>query len=396
MDDRPVSHHEQLIIVSDDYAENQNRLSCLELAGYPLRWTSSGREALSLLQELDEGLVMVDLEVLAVDTLPLLAEIIKSRPDIPVVIISQQGTEDIAARTLKLDVADHIRKPLTDERLLFSVRSCLERARLKRENMLYRYELEAANSKLSEQLEMIRKDQQAGYLVQQRMLPPTPFEYQNYRFEHHIRPAVYLAGDFVNYHQISSSKFVFFLLDVTGHGAASAFVTVLIKQLANRSQTYFIRDKPTDIKSAAWMLGWINKSLLEAGLDRHITIFLGVLDVRANTLNYSYGGHFPQAVYSTPEETCFMEGRGLPVGLFDGAKYDDHYFDLADNFSITLFSDGILEVMSHEHLADKEAYLLKMVKKGDNTPTRIIKDLKLDELDHIPDDISVLTVQRLA
>ena len=396
MDERLINHHEQLIIVCDDHMEDQNLLSCLNESGYQLYCTPRRDEALSLLREVDADLIMVDLELSAVEPLALIAEIIRVRPDIPVVVICPPRIEETAVQALKLDVTDYVKKPLTDDRLLFSVRSSLERARLKRENLEYRHRLETANSQLSEQLENVRKDQQAGYLVQQRMLPLTPFEYQHYRFEQHVRPADYLAGDFIDYHQISSSKFVFFLVDVTGHGAASALVTVLIKQLATRSRAYFIRDRHVDIKTAAWMLGWINRSLLEVGLDRHATILLGVLDVRENTLNYSCGGHLPQAIYSTPEETRFLEGRGLPVGLFEGAEYEDHYLELKDEFSIAILSDGILEVIPHEHLVEKEAYLLKMIKRGDNTPARIIKDLDLEKLDHIPDDISVLTVQRLA
>lgn len=393
---RLIDHTEQLIIVSDDHTEDQYLLSCLNKAGYKVFITPHDTEALKIFQEIKVDLVIVDLELAEANPIDFIAKIIDIRPDIPVVIVSHPGIEEITIQALTMDVTDYVKRPLTEDRLLFSIHSSLERARLKRENLEYRYKLENANKLLSEQLEEIKQDQQAGYIVQHSMLPPTPFEYNNYRFEHQINPAVYLAGDFVDYHQISNSKFVFFLLDVIGHGTASAFITVLIKQLANRSKAHFIKDKHKEIKSTAWMLGWLNKNLIEAELDRHATIFLGVLDVEKNTLNYSYGGHYPQAVYSNSKETCFLEGRGLPVGLFDNVEYEEHYLELSEQFSITLFSDGILEIMPQENLAEKEAYLLKMIEMGNNTPKSIAKDLNLNTLEHLPDDISILTLQRCA
>ena len=65
----------------------------------------------------------------------------------------------------------------------------------------------------------------------------------DYKFSHRIVPADYLSGDYVEYHQVSDNKVVFFLVDVTGHGASSAFVTVMMKQLSIRSRKHFQKDK---------------------------------------------------------------------------------------------------------------------------------------------------------
>jgi len=191
---------------------------------------------------------------------------------------------------------------------------------------------------------------------------------------------------------VSDTKLVFFLSDVTGHGAASAFVTVMMKQLSGRSRKHYSRDHRHEVKSAAWMLGWINQNVLEAELDRHITIFLGVIDTEKNTLNYSYGGHFPQAIFSTPEETYFLDGRGFPVGLFEDVEYEDHYLELPENFSITLFSDGILEILPQKDLAQKEAFLIETVGKADNRISALVKSVGINSVKHFPDDISILTL----
>ena len=194
-------------------------------------------------------------------------------------------------------------------------------------------------------------------------------------------------------------KLVFYLVDVTGHGASSAFVTVLIKQLSIRSRRHFRMEHHHEVKSAAWMLGWINRNLLEAELDCHSTIFLGVIDAEKRTLNYSYGGHFPQAIFSSPDTTCFLKGRGLPLGLFEDAEYEDHFIELPRNFGITLLSDGVLEIMPEENLTRKEERLLEIVESsqqsGGNDLNTTFEALKFDELQDAPDDISVLSIRSL-
>ena len=154
-----------------------------------------------------------------------------------------------------------------------------------------------------------------------------------------------------------------------------------------------------EVKSAAWMLSWINRNLLEAELDCHSTIFLGVIDKEKRTLNYSYGGHFPQAIFSSPDNTCFLKGRGLPLGLFEDAEYEDHYVELPKDFSITLMSDGVLEIIPEASLSKKEERLIEIVEEsrrsgGDDLNT-IFEALKLDELQDAPDDISVLSIRSL-
>ena len=215
----------------------------------------------------------------------------------------------------------------------------------------------------------------------------------DYKFSHRIIPADYLSGDYVEYHQVSDNKLVFFLVDVTGHGASSAFVTVLMKQLSIRSRKHFQKAKKREVNSAAWMLSWINKNLLDAGLGRHLTIFLGVIDKETRQLNYSYGGHFPQAVMTTGDDVYFLEGRGLPLGLFEGAEYKDLYMPLPEKFGLTVFSDGVLEIMPQKNLKEKEARLLELVQETDHRIDLMVQSLGESKLRRAPDDISILSLQ---
>ena len=80
----------------------------------------------------------------------------------------------------------------------------------------------------SMQLEL-EKDQRAGQYIQMGMLPPNPMGIGHFRLQHRVEPSLILSGDFVDYFQITDRYFACYVADVAGHGASSAFVTVLLK-----------------------------------------------------------------------------------------------------------------------------------------------------------------------
>ena len=391
MDNFEDVYREKLLIINDDAHTRQLMVDYLSKAGYHVDCSQVCE--LSTLQESNPDLILLDLGTHENNRLDFIAEIFAHDPDVPIVVLTHVGIEDLTVEALRMNVTDYLLmlEPLALEMVKFSIISNLNRAALAKENRKNRKKLETTNIELQERLKEIQLDQQAGRLVQEKMLPQNPYKLLDCQFEHLILPANYLSGDFVDYHQISEDKLVFFLLDVTGHGASSAFVTVLIKQLAIRSRKHFVQDQHHEVHSAAWILNWINRSLLDIDIDRHLTIFLGVIDKKNNTLNYSYGGHFPKAIFSTGKEVVYLEGQGLPVGLFEHAEYENHYLDLPKEYGITLFSDGVLEVMTQETLAKKEEYLLNTVREENNIG-HIAEQLRLGEHEHAPDDISVLTV----
>ncbi len=384
---------EHLLIVNDDPESQQLIQDCLNDGGYETTLVSDIPAALTYLQWNHVDLVLLDLGMKDADPLKMLKELCSTYSELPIIVLSHFGTIEQTAEALKLNVMDYLRKPFHPEMVLFSVSNSLKRMKLMQENRKYREQLEVANRELQRRLEEVQADQQAGKLVQQRMLPPSPYRLMDYKFTHRIIPADYLSGDYVEYHQVSDTKLVFFLVDVTGHGASSAFVTVMMKQLAIRSRRHFQKEQRREVNSAAWMLKWINKNLLDADLGRHLTIFLGVIDKETRQLNYSYGGHFPQAIMSIGDDVRYLEGRGLPVGLFEGAEYEDVYMPLPKKFGLTVFSDGVLEILPQKSLQEKEARLLELVKETNHRVDLMIQRLGENEIRRAPDDISVLSLQ---
>jgi len=63
-----------------------------------------------------------------------------------------------------------------------------------------------------------------------------------------------------------------YIADVSGHGASSAFVTVLLKNLTSRLRRDLRRGFNDEIMHPELSLQRINSELLDTGLGKHVTI----------------------------------------------------------------------------------------------------------------------------
>ncbi|MFZ2319215.1 MAG: SpoIIE family protein phosphatase, partial [Pseudomonas sp.] len=330
-----------------------------------------------------------------VDGLELIRRINALQVETPVIVVSGAGVMTDAVEALRLGAADYLIKPLEDLAVLeHSVRRALDRAQLRVENLRYREKLEAANRQLQASLSLLEEDQNAGRQVQMNMLPQTPWVVDGLQFAHQIIPSLYLSGDFVDYFRLDEHRVAFYLADVSGHGASSAFVTVLLKFMTTRLLYESRRGgvlpefKPSDV------LAHINRGLLNCKLGKHVTMIGGVIDEQAGSLTYSIGGHLPLPVLFSAGESYYLQGRGLPVGLFAEATYQDHVMQIPESFSLTLLSDGILDLLPGDTLKEKETLLPQLVSSAGGTLDGLRRVFGLAKLGDMPDDIALLVMSR--
>ncbi len=390
---------DSVLIVDDEPMVRESIAVYLGDSGFRVFSAEDGREGLRLFREVQPHLVICDLRMPAVDGLDLLRIITQESPSTPVIVVSGQGDMADVVSALRLGACDYLFKPLVElEVLEHSVRRALERGQLMRENLEYRQKLEMANRELERSLDVLEEDQEAGRRIQLRMLPETPLQVDGYSFSHCIIPSLYLSGDFIDYFRLGEHRMAFYLADVSGHGASSAFITVFLKTLTTRIQRHYERRKAVSTLSPARLLASINQELIAMGLGKHLTMFCGVIDLLDNRLTYCVGAHFPQPILVThgevgQEQVRTVEGMGLPIGLFAEAKYEDIEMQMPEHWTLVAMSDGVLEVMEG-HLADKEARLLDMVRQGHRSVDALTRQLSVSGQVDVPDDIAILVVER--
>lgn len=313
---------------------------------------------------------------------------------LPLIAVSHATDAEEIIEALRAGAADFILKPVADKSAVEDVLERLfDRVRVHRLNRLYRQELEEANTDLREGISELRADQRAGRKVQLKMLPDHNVMLNGLAIDHMIKPSLYLSGDFLDYFRISEDLTLVYIADVSGHGASSAFVTVLLKNLTNRLQRNLRRGSSDDILYPERFLQRINSELLDTGLGKHVTVFVGLISSSARTLRYAVGAHFPMPVVSFEGgDTWFLEGSGLPVGLFEDPEWEVYEMPLPGPFHLFLFSDGILEVLEAENLDKKEQQLLELVSGGRHTIASLSEALDLEGKAELPDDIAIVSV----
>lgn len=384
-----------LLIIDDDDVVRASLAAYLEDSGFSVLQAGNGQQGLQVFEEHQPDLVICDLRMPQMGGLELIRQISARAPQLPVIVVSGAGVMTDAVEALRLGAADYLIKPLEDLAVLeLSVRRALDRANLVFENQRYRGKLEAANRELEASLHLLQEDQTAGRQVQMNMLPESPWVAGDFAFEHQIIPSLYLSGDFADYFRVDERRIAFYLADVSGHGASSAFVTVLLKFMTTRLLFEFKRGgKMPDFKPSE-VLSHINRGLINCKLGKHVTMVGGVIDEDTGLLTYAVGGHLPMPVLHTPEHTRYLEGRGLPVGLFDEASYQDQVIELPPRFSLSLMSDGILDLLPGATLKDKEAALPEIVRAAGGSLDGLRQRFGLATLGEMPDDIALLVLSR--
>ncbi len=385
----------KLLIIDDDEVVRASLAAYLEDSGFTVLQAANGLQGLEVFELQRPDLVICDLRMPQVDGLELIRRINVLDTEVPVIVVSGAGVMSDAVEALRLGAADYLIKPLEDLAVLeHSVRRALDRTHLRLENQRYREKLETANRELQASLHLLQEDQNAGRQVQMNMLPVTPWQVDGLEFAHQIIPSLYLSGDFVDYFRVDDRRIAFYLADVSGHGASSAFVTVLLKFMTTRLLYESRRGgllpefKPSDV------LAHINRGLINCRLGKHVTMLGGVIDEQSGKLTYSIGGHLPLPVLFSEGQASYLEGRGLPVGLFNEAVYTDLQMDLPKSFSLTLLSDGILDLLPGDTLKDKEAILPQLISSAGGTLDGLRQVLGLANLGEMPDDIALLVLSR--
>ena len=385
----------RVLVIDDEAIVRESIVAYLEDSGFDVIEAENGHEGVACFNSLQPDIVLCDLRMPNMDGLAVLRQVNKTHPDTPFIVVSGAGVMADVVQALRLGASDYLIKPILDMEVLeHSIIRNLKQRRLIEQNSAYRAQLEANNRELESRLKELRLDQQAGREVQKRMLPENQAQMTGIEFNYHIIPSLYLSGDFVDYFPISTDKVVFYVADVSGHGASSAFITVLLKNLSNRLRRNLKRQSSDDLLTPHKVIERINKELVDARLGKHVSLFWGMIDLPSSTLSYSVAGQFPMPILSNEFGVHYLEGRSQPAGLFLAAQYATYDIKLGQTFELVAVSDGILEVLPHAALAEKEACLLKWVADGQLTIENLESLLKNDTGNEIPDDITLLTLSR--
>jgi two-component system, NtrC family, nitrogen regulation response regulator NtrX len=124
----------RLLIIDDDPSTLASVARAFRMAGHEAEVSDNPGRALTLIREHPFDLIFSDVVMPGKDGIALLEEIRKLGITTPVVMISGQGTVDMAVRATRLGALDFLEKPLSTEKLLLTVENAMRLSRLEAEN----------------------------------------------------------------------------------------------------------------------------------------------------------------------------------------------------------------------------------------------------------------------
>lgn len=386
-----TSEHGYILVIQPDLEAGDWLVNTLLTFGHTVVCSQSNEEGLALFRQEHYQLIIVALTL----STPLLEVLREESPETPVITVSAEVPMDVVIEALKNGAIDHFFSHRDLIVLEHTVQRALERGRLLRQNRDYQQQLEAANAELERSLATLQEDQEAGRRIQYRLLPQTPFHASpDCEVTHRIFPSLYLSGDFIDYFKIGEGKLGFYLADVSGHGAASAFVTVFLKAITNRIQKHYERKTTVNVVAPARILAMINDELIAARMGKHLAMFCGVIDLEHHRLTYSVAAHYPPPLLVNDGVAALLAGRGLPLGLFKDVSHEEHMVELAPSFTLIATSDGVLEVLPKGTALEKEK-LLQTMAANVRVVDDLVKELNLNDDAELPDDVALLVINRV-
>lgn len=387
-----------LLTIEDDLSVRIGIAAYLEDSGYRILQADNGSQGLAVFHQERPDAVLCDLQLPGMSGLDVLSVIAKNAPETPIIVVSGISLIGDAVQALQNGAWDFLTKPITDMGMLESaVERALERARLVRENKEYQRRLESLNWKLGRSLEQLKQDEEAGRKIQERLLPEDDKHIGPFRFRHRQFPSMYLCGDFVDYFAIDEQHTGFYMTDVSGHDAAAAFVTVMLKTLMGKYRDALLQDHDRTILHPERVLQRLNRDLARQELDKYCTMFFGVLDHTANRLHWASAGQYPYPVMIEGCELHALCTRSRPIGLFDDAGYRAQEYALSERFGLVLVSDGVLELLppdtNHTRLQGFLNNFLNYLQPELDLEA-MIKGFQLPADNPLPDDVTFLLVTK--
>jgi two-component system NtrC family response regulator len=127
---------ETVLIVDDE----KNYLVVLDALlapeGYEILTAKNAQDAMKVAREADIDLIITDMRMPGMSGMEFLEECKRTKPEVPVIMMTAYGTIELAVEAMKKHAYDYITKPFQNEQLKLTVRKALEKSRLVKENRL--------------------------------------------------------------------------------------------------------------------------------------------------------------------------------------------------------------------------------------------------------------------
>ncbi|HUG20060.1 MAG TPA: SpoIIE family protein phosphatase [Planctomycetaceae bacterium] len=362
---RPAS----ILVVDDTSANLQVLAGMLKDRGYKVRPVPSGKLALLAARRDPPDLILLDINMPEMNGYEV-CEHLKADDElkgIPIIFISALTEPLDKVKAFATGGVDYITKPFQMEELHARVETHLKLRRLQ-------IELEKTNSQLSKINSRMSRDLQAAAKIQETFLPRKVLCVPGVDFAWIYQPCDELAGDGLSIIPLGDDKFGLYVLDVSGHGVASALLSVTLSRLLSppsEPSSILIRDGDRggyDIAPPVEVATRLNQLFpFDPSIEQLTTMIYGILNTATGEFRYVSAGHPGPVHLPYRADPVILESEGFPIGLANEV-YEERSVCLGAGDRLYLYSDGVPEAMNPAGDQFGDAQLLDAIVQGRSVP----------------------------
>ena len=334
-----MSKKNNQILIVDDEPFN---LDLLEIALEDLESSqtiraTNGFEVLSTVLKQEIDLIILDISMPELDGMEVLKKLKKDNKHqyIPIIVVTSK-TED-RYKALECGAEDFLSKPIDIIELKLRVSNLLKLKKFndlqQSFNQLLEIEIEKKEN-LLRNLAHVEQELELAREIQESLVPTTYPKSPNLDIYGSCTPAFEVGGDYFDVFTTKHDNYTIFIMsDVSGHGFASALVSMQFRTLVRA----YLRDES---KTLSQIIEHINNIFSNENEN-------GSMFITALFLRYSHKTKIMEFVNAGHHDPIGLEDvtfeRGIPLGIQANMPFLTTTVPFNQQQSILLYTDGIIE-----------------------------------------------------
>jgi sigma-B regulation protein RsbU (phosphoserine phosphatase) len=318
-------------LLADDDALSRKLLgAALERSGFEVHLAEDGEKTLQLIATAKPDLLVLDFEMPGLDGAQVCQQLRSSDRDdwrtLPVIMLTAHAGEAEEINCLQAGANDFVTKPVSREALAARIQTHLR--------------LRALSDELRQQNEVLARwrvaqeaDLAAAQATQRALIPATPPALAGWSVQTIYQPVIQVGGDVFGWRSVGEGRWMFWLADATGHGAAAALFTALAAQLFHEAC-----EGETE---PAGVLDCVNQAFRRVFDGRvFMSACCAVIDPHGS-LSFCSAGHPPLLVRRADGHTESFGPHTTILGLQGESAPEQSQLTLASDDVALLYTDGL-------------------------------------------------------
>jgi sigma-B regulation protein RsbU (phosphoserine phosphatase) len=329
----PIVRAPRILLADDDAVSRQLLASALVRSGFEVHTAENGAEALKLIAATEPDLLVLDFEMPDLNGAEVCQELRASENealrDLPVIMLTAHAGEQEEIVCLEAGANDFVTKPVSREILAARIQTQLRLRALT-------VELRQHNDELGRWRTAQEADLVAAQATQRVLIPSAAPAVKGWTVQSFYHPVIQVGGDVFGWRAAGAGRWLFWVADATGHGAAAALFTALAAQL-------FRQAAETDSEPCA-ILRAVNREFRTVFHGRSFMTACCALIEPGGGLTFCSAGHPPLLVRRKNGTVESFGPHGTVLGLRDdsGPDLEQSKTALKAGDVALLYTDGLV------------------------------------------------------